>query len=169
MAASHPHRLAQRDKVMLAARKCFIRHGFHATGMAEIAAACRMSAGNIYHYFPNKNAIVRAITDETRSRMVPALRPLAEHADPVEGLVEMMLFCVRWLGGDANARLWMEISPVLSGHGDELFMEHHAADVRAPGMGAGDGEQTHPVVLQGQSVAEKTMWGVWCAPFRAHL
>lgn len=109
MAASHPHRLAQRDKVMLAARKCFIRHGFHATGMAEIAAACRMSAGNIYHYFPNKNAIVRAITDETRSRMVPALRPLAEHADPVEGLVEMMLFCVRWLGGDANARLWMEI------------------------------------------------------------
>lgn len=110
MATSEQHRLEQRDKVLLAARKRFIRHGFHATGMAEIGKACRMSVGNIYHYFPNKDAIVRAITDETRSRIVPVLRRLEGHANPVEGIVEIILFSVRELCRDSDARLWMEIS-----------------------------------------------------------
>jgi AcrR family transcriptional regulator len=109
MAASSAHRLEQRGKVLLAARKCFVRHGFHATGMAEIAKACRMSVGNIYHYFPHKIAIVQAITDEVRSRILPVLRPLADHADPVEGLVQVMRLSVREISTDSNARLWMEI------------------------------------------------------------
>jgi TetR/AcrR family transcriptional regulator, repressor for uid operon len=109
MATSSKHRLAQRDKVLLAARKCFVRHGFHATGMAEIARACRMSVGNIYHYFPHKNDIVRAITDEVRSRLFPVLRPLAEHDDPVEGLVGIMRMSLREICAGTNARLWMEI------------------------------------------------------------
>lgn len=109
MATTIQHRLEQRDKVLHAARTCFIQHGFHATGMAEIAKACGMSVGNIYHYFPNKNAIVRAITDETRSRMAPVLRPLERHADPLEGLVQVILLSLRELAHDSNARLWMEI------------------------------------------------------------
>jgi len=109
MATSSQHRLEQHDKILLAARKCFIRHGFHGTGMAEIARACRMSVGNIYHYFPHKNAIVQAITDEIRSRLFPALQPLANHANPVEGLVQIMLLGVREISADSNARLWMEI------------------------------------------------------------
>jgi len=109
MATTPKHRLKQRDKVLLAARKCFIRHGFHATGMAEIAKTCRMSAGNIYHYFQNKDAIVQAIADETRSAMIPVLRSLENYAEPIEGVVEIILQSLRWISRDANARLWMEI------------------------------------------------------------
>ncbi len=109
MAVSTQHRSEQRGKVLLAARKCFVRHGFHATGMAEIAKACGMSVGNIYHYFPHKNAIVQAITDEIRSRLAPVLQPLADHADPVEGLVQIMLLSVREISAGTNPRLWMEI------------------------------------------------------------
>ncbi len=110
MPVSDKHRSAQRDKVLLAARKCFIRRGFHATGMAEISKACRMSVGNIYHYFPNKDAIVRAIADETRSRILPVLRRLENHPNPVEGIVEIILFAVRECCRASNARLWIEIS-----------------------------------------------------------
>ncbi|HOC57984.1 MAG TPA: TetR/AcrR family transcriptional regulator [Verrucomicrobiota bacterium] len=110
MSVSDEHRLAQRDKVLLAARKCFIRRGFHATGMAEISKACRMSVGNIYHYLPNKGAIVRAIADETRSRMLPVLRRLENHPKPVEGIVEIILFGVREFCRAADARLWIEIA-----------------------------------------------------------
>ncbi len=110
MAASEQHRLDRRDKVLLAARKCFIRHGFHATGMAEISKACRMSVGNIYRYFPNKDAIVQAITDETRSRIVPVLRRLERHQDPVEGIIEIILFGVREFCRGSDARLWIDIS-----------------------------------------------------------
>ncbi len=109
MAFTIQHRLEQRDKVLHAARTCFIQHGFHATGMAEIAKACGMSVGNIYHYFPNKNAIVQAITDETRSRMAPVLRPLEHHSNPVEGRIQVILVGLRDLVRDSNARLWMEI------------------------------------------------------------
>lgn len=109
MATSPEHRLEQRDKVLLAARKCFVRHGFHASGMAEIAKACRMSVGNIYHYFPHKNDIVQAITDQIRSRLIPVLRPLADHGDPVEGLVGIMRLSLREICTGSNARLWMEI------------------------------------------------------------
>jgi len=110
MSISDKQRLARREKVLLAARKCFIRHGFHATGMAEIGKACRMSVGNIYHYFPNKDAIVRAIADETRSRIVPVLRRLENHKDPVEGIIEIVLFGVREFCRGSDARLWIDIS-----------------------------------------------------------
>ncbi len=110
MSVSDKHRSAQRDKVLLAARKCFIRHGFHATGMVEISKACRMSVGNIYHYFPNKDAIVQAIADETRSRILPVLRRLENHPNPVEGIIEIILFGVREFCRASDARLWIEIS-----------------------------------------------------------
>ena len=110
MSVSDEHRLAQRDKVLLAARRCFIRHGFHATGMAKISKACGMSVGNIYHYFPNKDAIVQAIADETRARILPVLRRLENHPNPVEGIVQIILFGVREFCRPADARLWIEIS-----------------------------------------------------------
>jgi AcrR family transcriptional regulator len=109
MAVNLKRRLEQRDKVLIAARRCFVRHGFHATGMVEIAKACRMSVGNIYHYFSHKNAIVHAITDEIRSRMLPVLKPLEDHTNPLEGLVQVMLISLREICSGSNARLWMEI------------------------------------------------------------
>ena len=110
MSISQKYRAARREKVLLAARRCFIRHGFHATGMAEISQACRMSVGNLYHYFASKEAIVQAIADETRSRILPVLRRLEHHADPIEGIIEIILFGVREFCRATDARLWMEIS-----------------------------------------------------------
>ena len=64
---------AQRERILAAAQKCFIDHGFHAASMATIAATAQMSAGLMYRYFPSKNAIVLAIIDrqlqETRVKI----------------------------------------------------------------------------------------------------
>ena len=40
---------AQRDRILCAALKCFIEHGFHAASMASIADTAQMSAGLMYH------------------------------------------------------------------------------------------------------------------------
>ena len=69
----------RRDEIVEAARICVVRHGFNAASMAEIAEMARMSVGQIYRYFPNKEAIVHAI---------------------VEQIVERRL---EWLASDANA------------------------------------------------------------------
>jgi AcrR family transcriptional regulator len=52
---------ARRDEIVEAARKCVVRHGFHAASMSEIAQTAGMSVGQIYRYFPNKEAIIHAI------------------------------------------------------------------------------------------------------------
>lgn len=55
--------LSQRNRILAAARRCFIEHGFHAASMANIAEAAGMSAGLIYRYFESKNAIILAIIE----------------------------------------------------------------------------------------------------------
>jgi AcrR family transcriptional regulator len=64
---------ARRRQVLDAAIRCFRRHGFHATSMAEIAAEAAMSVGHIYRYFTSKNEIIQAIvrqdTEETLANM----------------------------------------------------------------------------------------------------
>jgi AcrR family transcriptional regulator len=54
---------AQRERILAAAQKCFIEHGFHAASMASIAQTAQMSPGLMYRYFPSKNAIVLAIIE----------------------------------------------------------------------------------------------------------
>lgn len=53
----------RRDQIVSAARACVVRHGFHAASMGQIAAEAHMSVGQIYRYFPNKEAIVHAIVE----------------------------------------------------------------------------------------------------------
>lgn len=54
---------AQRERILNAAQECFIGSGFHAASMASIAETAGMSAGLIYRYFENKNAIILAIVE----------------------------------------------------------------------------------------------------------
>ena len=53
----------QRHRILDAAQQCFIAHGFHAASIASIAETAGMSAGLIYRYFENKNALILAIVD----------------------------------------------------------------------------------------------------------
>lgn len=99
----------KRDVILRAARKCFVQHGFHATGMAEICVAAGMSAGNLYRYFPNKAAIITAIADETRNRIMPFYEKLESYEDPVEGIVQIILHSVNEFGQESIGRLWVEI------------------------------------------------------------
>jgi AcrR family transcriptional regulator len=55
---------AQRERILAAAKQCFIEHGFHAASMAGIAETAGMSPGLMYRYFENKSAIVLAIVGE---------------------------------------------------------------------------------------------------------
>lgn len=54
---------AQRQRILTAAQKCFVEHGFHAASMATIADTAEMSAGLIYRYFKSKSEIIQAIIE----------------------------------------------------------------------------------------------------------
>ncbi|MDJ0942616.1 MAG: TetR/AcrR family transcriptional regulator [Kiloniellales bacterium] len=77
---------ARRDEILQAAAGCFVRRGFHQTGMQEICAAAGMSPGALYRYFDSKDAIIEAIAEAEREENAALLAALAESRDPVAGL-----------------------------------------------------------------------------------
>jgi len=52
---------SRRERILEAAERAFVRHGFHAATMQHVAEEADMSAGNLYRYFPSKEAIVEAL------------------------------------------------------------------------------------------------------------
>ncbi len=52
---------SRRERILEAAERAFVRHGFHAATMQHVAEEAEMSAGNLYRYFPSKEAIVDSL------------------------------------------------------------------------------------------------------------
>jgi len=56
-----------RRLVLDAALRLFSKRGFRATSVRDIADAANVSTGNLYHHFPDKESIFRALLDEYRA------------------------------------------------------------------------------------------------------
>lgn len=67
---------AQRERILRAARQCFVESGFHAANMASIAQTAGVSAGLIYRYFESKNAIILAIIERHLDEVQSDIRQL---------------------------------------------------------------------------------------------
>jgi len=61
-----------RTKIVTAATQCFIRKGFHATSMRDIAKAASVSLGNIYNHFDRKTDLVLAISQDETAGIIEA-------------------------------------------------------------------------------------------------
>jgi AcrR family transcriptional regulator len=57
----HPAEQDRRQRILEAAERAFVRHGFHAASMQHVAAEAGMSPGNLYRYFRSKEAIVEGL------------------------------------------------------------------------------------------------------------
>ena len=59
---------AERRRLILdAAERSFTRAGFHRTTMQDVAAEAGMSPGNLYRYFPSKDALVAGLCERDRA------------------------------------------------------------------------------------------------------
>ena len=52
-----------REQILAAALKLFSHRGYGATIVRDIAEAAKLSKGNVYHHFPDKETIFRALLD----------------------------------------------------------------------------------------------------------
>ncbi len=66
-----------RRVVLDAALKLFSRQGYRATTVREIADTARVSTGNVYHHFPDKESILRTLLDEYREIVISPRFPIA--------------------------------------------------------------------------------------------
>jgi len=70
----------RRAEIVAGARECVVRHGFHAASMAEISAATQLSVGQIYRYFPSKEAIIEAIVLQIVERKIARVSGKSDEA-----------------------------------------------------------------------------------------
>jgi AcrR family transcriptional regulator len=61
---SEEHLRARREEILGAAARCFARSGFHRTTIQDIATESGFSAGLIYRYFADKDAMIAAIATQ---------------------------------------------------------------------------------------------------------
>src|SRR5277367_4258134 len=89
-AASAGRRTAEadrRERILEGAEHAFVRHGFHAATMQHVADELGMSPGNLYRYFPSKEAIVEglcAVDQAERARAFAEL--MADKGDIMEAM-----------------------------------------------------------------------------------
>ena len=74
--ASTYHRI--RNNILKAARRRFQHYGYTKTNLSEIAADVEMSTGNLYRYFPNKQAIALACCLQILDEDIEQLRTVLE-------------------------------------------------------------------------------------------
>ena len=59
----------RRAEILAAAQRCFVRAGFHGASMQDICAEAGMSPGNLYRYFPSKEALIAGIAERDRAEV----------------------------------------------------------------------------------------------------
>jgi AcrR family transcriptional regulator len=86
------------EKILQIAEKLFVKNGYTATSMREIAAEAGIGKATIYYHFPDKESIGSALIKQTFGQMREALHRLEAEQDPrerirlaVTGSVEYLL------------------------------------------------------------------------------
>jgi AcrR family transcriptional regulator len=102
---SKEQRQAKREAILAAARDIFAEKGFHAAGIADIAAKLDVGHGTIYRYFENKLDIFLTLYDALNEELLRIARGThPETATCVEDYVgEMQKFYAEF-GGVFSAR-----------------------------------------------------------------
>lgn len=88
---SQEHLERRRQQILDAATECFARQGFHVTSMQDIFRASGLSAGAVYRYFPSKNSLIKAISENMLAQVLaPAIDALsAQRLDPASALASI--------------------------------------------------------------------------------
>jgi AcrR family transcriptional regulator len=149
------YRAERRAHIMAAARRCFVRNGFHASSMQDLVEEAGMSSGAMYRYFSSKDAVIEAIARENLDQVVHVLARAIEHgASPQAAITAALDFVTVRHREDGFAAIavlvWSEAlrNPVLAAHLRDaigtalLTLSNDAHGARAVDDGDAPGEPT---------------------------
>ncbi len=108
-----------RDKLLAAAMELFWEKGYTATGINDVLARSKVSAGSMYYHFKSKEKLLMGVLDRLSEILYPALlAPIWETvSDPIERIFGLLgryreaILASKFAYGCPVGRLAMEISP----------------------------------------------------------
>ena len=100
------YRAERRAHIMAAARRCFIRDGFHAASMQDLVQEAGMSSKEVYRYFPSKDAVIEAIAAENLEQVVGVIQQSVDNgASPQTAIATVLEFVTVRHGEDGFAAI----------------------------------------------------------------
>ncbi len=100
---------SRRQQILDAAAACFIREGFHGASIARIAKEAGMSAGNLYHFFSGKEAMIAALVQRRLDQSLTLFAEIEAAADPVQAMLERVAVSLEQQMDPDQAALGLEI------------------------------------------------------------
>lgn len=101
---------AQRSRLIDAAKRCFSRSGFDGTSTDAVRLEAKTSSGKLFHYFPNKQALIHAVVADNTSDTIEWLNALKDQQDAGLALRQLLSDVVAVAADPESRRLILEIS-----------------------------------------------------------
>ena len=79
---------ANRAAILAAGRACFAARGYDAVGVRDIVRATDLASGTFYNYFPDKEAVFRAIVEEFGEQARRRVRAARRSASGAQDFLE---------------------------------------------------------------------------------
>lgn len=130
-----------RAAIILAAREVFAEMGYDAAGVRDVVRRTELASGTFYNYFPDKEAVFRAVVDESAQEVRRRLREARAGANSLEEFVGDAYRA--WFEFLVEDRLMFELmkrnagpiralfgDPILAAGVEELFEDLRAAMAR---------------------------------------
>ena len=114
----------RRAEILEAAGRLFAERGFHATSTRDICVAAGMSAGNLYHWFPSKQAIIAELLHADAAKHLARI-------DALSGAIDLNATAPDAILDFVGATTRDEVSRVLEGYATALIDPTLAPIVRA--------------------------------------
>ena len=99
----------RRNHIVRCSTKVFTKKGYDRTNMRELAKACEMSAGALYHYFGSKEEILYSIINSATSQQAGSMEGWANElamVSPKIALVELMKRFYEWHNDNQDITLF---------------------------------------------------------------
>jgi TetR/AcrR family transcriptional regulator, repressor for uid operon len=103
------NREVQVQRVLEAAKKCFVRSGFRGASMHDICREAEMSPGALYRYFPSKEAIIEAIAENNRREDMAFLAQMGHGPTLIDGFINPLMAHIRHVHATGMGPLFTEI------------------------------------------------------------
>jgi AcrR family transcriptional regulator len=109
---NHDDSRDRRGRILDGARSAFLRFGFERSSIADIASGAGVSRTAVYHYFPGKEDVLRAVVDELHADNLAAAADALGESETLETALMSLL----------QAKFGRSLAVVTaSPHGEELL------------------------------------------------
>ncbi len=130
--SNEDRRAATRGALLGAARRLFVKNGYAETGTPEIVATADVTRGALYHHFPDKAALLRAILEDEAAAVAADLAKVGRE-DPLQSLLDGAEAYFRAMAVPGRVRLLLIEGPAVLGPDvmAEISGGRDAAELRA--------------------------------------